>query len=519
MKELEGPFDKFVQSDSVNSYLQTIGPTVLSEIYEVGVYHEFVIVSGYEEERGNWATAYDNLIRFGEEIIAVQDLNKAMVLTPNFFYGKNNFDEEIEYRMGLIKGAKRFHLCPVLLKKTSEGIKSQILRDLCVIHTGIMIDPKTAEIIGWSKVAEITSHQQFLSTFWNIDDYLRKQNPKFYSDFNIDIWTTVEVFSSRIIDQMLYNIAEGFLKDISWLIPQIEKKYLHDIFDKIKTYWRDKNIINENHILNIVQNLCSCAVRFENFELFDELVEYNLNILLYIIKNLGSPDSRVRKETNIVYERVRENFAHLIERDDLKILRQMFFHENEMVRGAAKETYGSAIIKNPHLIDAKEVSEYNDLFSDLHWRETAQAVDLILAIKMVGIGKATRFFHDIVPYLKHEDPNVRASAAEVLGELDNSKAIGPLILCLNDHESDIRAKATMALIKLKQYKIIESLAKRLKDGDSDERKITKTTLILLKKMFKKYFRKNPQAIKDLNPLVEKIKRSLRGQKKRTSKKK
>ena len=117
LKELEGPFEEFVKSDAVNEYLQTIGPMVKSVVMQDGVPHEFLVVSGYEGERGNWGTAYDNKIRFGKRTISVEGLENPMVITPNFFFGLNERDEEVEYRMGLKKQSGNIKLFPFILKK------------------------------------------------------------------------------------------------------------------------------------------------------------------------------------------------------------------------------------------------------------------------------------------------------------------------------------------------------------------------------------------------------------------
>ncbi|MFX1296322.1 MAG: hypothetical protein ACFFD2_15905 [Promethearchaeota archaeon] len=221
LKALEGSFDEFVRSDAVNTYLQTIGPKVTTEIIQDGIYYEFTVVSGYEEERGNWATIYNKQIRFGNEFIKLHGPDESMVITPNFFYGQNNRGEEIEYRMGLIKLKKKVKIHPILLRKTGKRIHAKMLQNLCVKQVGIAIDSKTATDIGKEEIRELKTSKQFLSTFWNIDDYLRKQNSAFYSDFDTtNSWESIEVFSSRIVDQMIDRISYKFRRDPSWIIPQ-----------------------------------------------------------------------------------------------------------------------------------------------------------------------------------------------------------------------------------------------------------------------------------------------------------
>ena len=120
LKALEGSFEEFIKSDDVNSFLQSVSGEVSKEVVQDGVVHRFIVVSGYEEDRGHWATAYAKSIRFDAEVISVIGIKRPMVLTPNFFYGKNSEDEEVEYRIGIIKDHSSVHLFPVVLKKSKD---------------------------------------------------------------------------------------------------------------------------------------------------------------------------------------------------------------------------------------------------------------------------------------------------------------------------------------------------------------------------------------------------------------
>ncbi|MFX1296323.1 MAG: hypothetical protein ACFFD2_15910 [Promethearchaeota archaeon] len=224
LKALEGSFNEFVRSDAVNTYLQTIGPKVMTEIIQDGIYRELTMVSGYVEDRGNWATFYDDQIRFGNEFIKLQGLSGSMVLTPNFFYGQNNLGEEIEYRMALIKLKKKVKIHPILLRNINQRIHAKMLQNLCIKHVNIVIDSKIATYKGKEVAKDLKASNQFLSTFWNIDDYFRKQNSEFYSDFETaNNWESVEMFSSKIVDQMIQKILYEFRRDPSWIIPQIRE--------------------------------------------------------------------------------------------------------------------------------------------------------------------------------------------------------------------------------------------------------------------------------------------------------
>ena len=73
LKVLEEDFGEFVQSRRVNLYLQTIGPEIKGEELRDGILYEFTIVSGYEAERGHWATALHYKLRFGDKTIPANE--------------------------------------------------------------------------------------------------------------------------------------------------------------------------------------------------------------------------------------------------------------------------------------------------------------------------------------------------------------------------------------------------------------------------------------------------------------
>jgi HEAT repeat protein len=73
--------------------------------------------------------------------------------------------------------------------------------------------------------------------------------------------------------------------------------------------------------------------------------------------------------------------------------------------------------------------------------------------------------------LKDEDPGVRGSAAEALGEIGDPRAVGPLINALKDKSLGVRAwgvrvAATEALGKIGDPRAIEFLKELLTEKDS-----------------------------------------------------
>ncbi len=362
-KALEGSFAAFVQSEEVNRYLQTIGGDIKTEVLQDGILSEFLVISSYEEARGNWATAYDNKIRFGNQVVGANDINTPMVLTPNFFYGTNQRGEEIEYRLGLVKGKTNIKVFPVILRKTGTGIIARGLDDLCVVHRGVSIDPETARLMAQEQVAGVTAYQYFLACFWNVDDYIRKKNPQFHSDFDIDVWTAVEVFSGRIVDQMLRKIAGAFVEEPDWLIPQAEAAYRHGIIDWIEKCLMEGSEISENQILILVKNLCSYMCRFNNFQPLEALAKTGTNLLPFMMQNFRNPNNEVRKEAFNAFELALEKTPQFITEIFPTIL-EMFGDEDTRIRDLALRSFHYTLEATSDLIDQSMVHKLFDLLSD-----------------------------------------------------------------------------------------------------------------------------------------------------------
>jgi HEAT repeat protein len=70
------------------------------------------------------------------------------------------------------------------------------------------------------------------------------------------------------------------------------------------------------------------------------------------------------------------------------------------------------------------------------------------ATKTLGEVKDSRAVGPLIDALKDGGPSVRNKAAEALGEIKDTRAIEPLIGALNDKESQVREKAAEALKKI-----------------------------------------------------------------------
>lgn len=71
--------------------------------------------------------------------------------------------------------------------------------------------------------------------------------------------------------------------------------------------------------------------------------------------------------------------------------------------------------------------------------------------------------------LQDPSPSVREAAAENLGDLGNTRAVGPLILALNDTAPNVREYAALSLGRLGDTRAVGPLIQTLSARDSDDR--------------------------------------------------
>lgn len=274
---LEAPFERFVRDPRVTAYLDSIGTDVLRRGVSTGFPREVVVVTGYEPERGTWAACSDHQIRFGPETIPVRGLVKPLVLSPNLFYGTNRAGFPVEYRLGLYPGFHRLHVYPVVVREDAEGFHGKVLPDLCVIHQGIQVDARTGREVSGFRAARLLSSRQFLTCLWNLDDYLRKQNPHFEGEFP-DVWRAVETFSGRIVNQVLLSIAFNCRADPRWYLPAAEKARVEALVAHIQAADAQRSAITRNQRLVHVRNLNCFMVYFKNYWPLHELHNDGVNV-------------------------------------------------------------------------------------------------------------------------------------------------------------------------------------------------------------------------------------------------
>jgi len=82
----------------------------------------------------------------------------------------------------------------------------------------------------------------------------------------------------------------------------------------------------------------------------------------------------------------------------------------------------------------------------------------------------------LITALEHRDANVRASAAWVLGTLNDSRAVEPVIGALGDNDPAVRAAGAVALGQLNDRRAVEPLIGALRDRDMTARRAAATAL-------------------------------------------
>lgn len=78
----------------------------------------------------------------------------------------------------------------------------------------------------------------------------------------------------------------------------------------------------------------------------------------------------------------------------------------------------------------------------------------------------------LIARLRHPDPQTRAAAAIVLGNIADRRAVGPLSAALGDVDERVRFRAAYALGRLKDPAAVPSLAPLLADRSPHVRNVT-----------------------------------------------
>ncbi|MEQ8171053.1 MAG: HEAT repeat domain-containing protein [Candidatus Eremiobacterota bacterium] len=130
--------------------------------------------------------------------------------------------------------------------------------------------------------------------------------------------------------------------------------------------------------------------------------------------------------------------------------------KNENIRSIAAEALGK-------LEDKKAVKPLIKALKDPDWGVRVDAVYAFRRLK--------DFSSDAVPYiiekLKDEDETVRMTAAKVLGDFKDTRAVDPLCQTLEDKNQRVKTSAISSLGLLGDSKAVEPLFQLFKDGESD----------------------------------------------------
>jgi len=354
IKMLNRPFDDFLKDKIVNNYLYNVGKPVIEDE---------VIISGYEIKRGHWGCYFNGKIRFCNEFININGLNSPMVLTPNFFIGQNILGEKIVYRLGIIKTKLKIRLFPVIIRNRNSQLEAKSLDDLCIQFVGKFIDEKAAYKLDVIKIYKINVNSEFLTCFWNIDDYLRKLNPNFYSDKNLDIWNAVETFSGRIIDQMLHRIIDYFKNEPDWLIKDIILLHETNLLKKVNYYLNNINNINQNQLKISIQNLCSYMNKFNMDKPLEIFIE-NPILIPTLIENFLSNENEVIYETFLTLNKIIKINPNLLNEISIKKLLKISITPKKKVRYNIHKLFNQLFL-NKELLENSFTIDLVDKFTNL----------------------------------------------------------------------------------------------------------------------------------------------------------
>ncbi len=141
---------------------------------------------------------------------------------------------------------------------------------------------------------------------------------------------------------------------------------------------------------------------------------------------------------------------------DVKGLVKALKNYDSNIRTAASE----ALVKigDAHAVEELISVVFKSKEYDVHWR----AAD---ALAKIG-GRAV---DALVPALKNSNADIRASVANILGNIGDKRPVDELIALLQDLNADVRAVAAEALVKIGDDRAMEGLLAALKSPDGNIR--------------------------------------------------
>ncbi len=119
--------------------------------------------------------------------------------------------------------------------------------------------------------------------------------------------------------------------------------------------------------------------------------------------------------------------------------------------------------KIPEKTDISDYVSDKSLFDDLYSSNELKRLKAAEVIKNGSDSDKNRYLNIFLSKLKDDDTNVRETAAFVLGEIGDIRAIDLLIVTLNDNVSSVREHSAIALGKLRDSRAVNPLILKLKD--------------------------------------------------------
>ena len=133
-----------------------------------------------------------------------------------------------------------------------------------------------------------------------------------------------------------------------------------------------------------------------------------------------------------------------------------------LIKGEHKQIH-DAIVNVLHKFGSNSVMSLVAAISTDEMKDWREVWDENLVIKEALKSLGAGAIEPLIATLKDEHPLHRTIAAEVLGDLGNSKAVEPLIDALKDEDNDVRRSAAGALGKLNDPHSVDALIVMLKD--------------------------------------------------------
>ena len=201
------------------------------------------------------------------------------------------------------------------------------------------------------------------------------------------------------------------------------------VFTKDKLYWSD---MNKKMRMIEYANIKDISLKGNDLRI-------NSNHISLIIPG----NEETIKDLLILFKTAKPNIVEkLKQRKDINGLIKALRYKNSVVRENAAKA-----LDELNWEPKDEVEKIHYLFAKQYWHELEELGDPALKI--------------LIKALKDKDHNVRLSAANALGRIGDEKAVGPLIIALQDRRLIVVTEVTKALVKIGDTRVKEIAIKHL----------------------------------------------------------